>query len=310
MALLRSLLLKASDNRWLARNLPRFAFSRRAVRRFMPGEELQDALAECDRFAQQQVGTVITRLGENIGSTAEADAVTEHYLNALAEIERRALPTHLSVKLTQLGLDISADHAVAATMSITQRSAAVNAPVWIDMESSRYTDVTIDVFGRVREQHENVGLCVQAYLHRTADDLQKLLAATTAIRLVKGAYKEPEGVAMQDKRDVDANYLKCAAVLLQAAKHRVTGYPPAFATHDVAIINSIKQHAQQLGVPRDRFEFQLLYGINRTEQQKLAHEGYRVRVLISYGSAWFAWYMRRLAERPANIWFVLKSIVE
>ena len=309
MSLMRTLLLKGAESRWLARNLPRFYFSRRAVRRFMPGEDLSDALAEAGSLAQAGVGTVITRLGENIGSTAEADAVTTHYLAAIADIEHRGSPTHLSVKLTQLGLDISPAHAIEATKKITERSLQIGAPVWIDMESSRYTDVTIDVFDAVRAKHVNVGLCIQAYLHRTRKDLERLLERTTAIRLVKGAYNEPTDVAMQAKRDVDSNYIACAEQLLIAVKNGVVGYAPAFATHDVAIIREITRKAEQLGVSRDRYEFQLLYGINTAERERLAREGYRVRVLISYGSAWFAWYMRRLAERPANVVFVLKSLV-
>jgi proline dehydrogenase len=309
MGLSRSLLLKASESHWLARNLPRFRFSRRAVKRFMPGEELSDALRECTRFGAEGVGTIITRLGENITTIEEADEVTAHYRSALDDIERRALPTHISVKLTQLGLDISPDHAAACTQAITAQSARLKAPVWIDMESSRYTDVTLDIFRRVRAQHANVGVCLQAYLHRTRDDLENLLKSTTAIRLVKGAYKEPPEVALQQKRAVNQNYVACAQRLLEAVKAGTVGHAPGFATHDVAIIKRIAQHAEQLGVPRDRFEFQMLYGINRAEQQRLASEGYRLRVLISYGSAWFAWYMRRLAERPANVWFVLQSAI-
>lgn len=308
MNLMRSLLLKGSESRWLAYNLPRFAFSRRAVQRFMPGEELEDALRECDRFASSRIGTVITRLGENVTSIAEADAVTTHYVDALADIERRALPTHLSVKLTQLGLDISADHATRSVQKIAAASTQLNAPVWIDMEQSRYTNVTLEIFRQTRARTEMVGVCVQAYLHRTQQDLAELLAGTTAIRLVKGAYKEPANAALQSKRDVDQNYLSCAKRLLEAARAGTIGHAPGFATHDVAIIRTIKQYAQQLGVPREHYEFQMLYGINRAEQQRLASEGYRLRVLISYGSAWFAWYMRRLAERPANVWFVVKSM--
>ena len=309
MGLLRSLLLKGSESRWLAHNLPRLAFSRRAVRRFMPGETLGEALDECANLAQARMGSVITRLGENITDLSEAAEVHSHYLAAVADIGRRKLPTHISVKLTQLGLDISPDQAIQYTAAIAEASNAINAPVWIDMESSRYTQITLDVFAAVRARHENVGLCVQAYLHRTHQDIQQLLGTTTAIRLVKGAYKEPAAVAMQSKSDVDANYLKCAFTMLEAARAGHVGYVPAFATHDVAIINTINQRAKEMGVAREAYEFQLLYGINRAEQQKLANEGYRLRVLISYGSAWFAWYMRRLAERPANVWFVVKSLV-
>lgn len=308
MSLLRSALLKGAENQWLASTLPRLAFARRAVRRFMPGEQLEDALAECASLARTGVGTVITRLGENITTLPEAEQVCAHYQDSIADIARGALPTHLSVKLTQLGLDLSSDHATACLQRIARASSEINAPVWIDMESSHYTDGTIDVFRRTRQQCENVGICVQAYLKRTERDLRDLLTQTTAVRLVKGAYREPAGIAIQSKRAVDENYLACATRLLEAVKQRTVTYVPAFATHDVVLIRRIINRATQLGVARDSYEFQMLYGIRVAEQQKLAAEGFRLRVLISYGSAWFAWYMRRLAERPANVWFVVKSV--
>jgi proline dehydrogenase len=310
MSLMRSILLQASESRWLARNLPRYPFARRAVLRFMPGEELSDALGEAARLAETGVGSVVTRLGENIANTAEAEAVAAHYASAIDEIARRRLPVHLSVKPTQLGLDISAAQATQHTAEIAEHSAArLQAPVWIDMESSRYGDATLDLFHHTHERHHNLGICLQAYLHRTEADLNRLLEKTTAIRLVKGAYKEDSGVALQEKRAVDENYLKCAERMLMRAQPGVVGHAPAFATHDVAIIKKIKWHADKLGVPRQNYEFQMLYGINRDEQRSLSREGYRLRVLISYGSAWFAWYMRRLAERPENVWFALRSVL-
>jgi proline dehydrogenase len=309
MGLLRSILLKSSESRWLADQLPRYPFTRRAVRRFMPGETLDHALREAAQLSANGSGTIITRLGENIDTPAEANAVADHYLDALSDIARRDLPTHLSVKLTQLGLDISTAHAAACMQAITLASREIEAPVWIDMESSRYTDVTLEVFRRVREQNENVGVCVQAYLQRTSSDLAALLERTTAIRLVKGAYQEPAALAWQQKRDVDESYFACAVQLLDAAQRGTVGYVPAFATHDLALIRRIIARAGQMGLGPDQYEFQMLYGIRTAEQQKLASDGHRVRVLISYGSAWFAWYMRRLAERPANVWFALKSVL-
>ena len=217
MSVMRTALLKAAESQWLARNLPRYAFSRRAVRRFMPGEELHDALSECQRLAGRGIVSIITRLGENITSLAEAHTVRDHYIEALGDIERRSAPTHLSVKLTQLGLDISVQEAADHTAAITTASTRTGAPVWIDMESSKYVDATLDVFRRTRAQHENVGLCVQAYLHRTAQDVADLLTSTTALRLVKGAYREPAEVALQSKKEVDANYLALAIRMLETA---------------------------------------------------------------------------------------------
>jgi proline dehydrogenase len=275
----------------------------------MPGEMLEDALAECQRLAAVNTGSVITRLGENITSLDEAAEVARHYATALADIQRRALSTQLSVKLTQLGLDQSAEEVVRQTRQIAQQDTRPQSPIWIDMESSAYTERTLNVFRALRAETLNVGVCVQAYLLRTESDLQQLLEHSTAIRLVKGAYKEPATVAYQRKRDVDRNYLRCADMLLHATHKNISGHVPVFATHDVAIMAAIKARAQALGIPRTHYEFQMLYGINTAEQLKLVQEGYRLRVLISYGSAWFAWYMRRLAERPANVWFVMRSMM-
>lgn len=273
----------------------------------MPGESEQDALQECALLAPRGIGTVLTRLGENITQLEEASAVTSHYAALIADIQARQLPTHISVKLTQLGLDIDARHATNSVTALMRHAAPD--PIWIDMESSRYTDVTLDVFRQARAAGENVGLCVQSYLRRTAHDVAALLPETTAIRVVKGAYKEPADIAFARKADVDQNFIALARMLLERVKHGAIGNVPAFATHDVAIIRRITEMADALGVARSDYEFQLLYGINTPEQERLAREKYRVRVLISYGAAWFAWYMRRLAERPANVWFVVKSLV-
>lgn len=307
MSFFRSALLKASESKWLAARLPNYPFARRAVRRFMPGETAEAALAECSVLNKRGLGTVITRLGENIESEHEARAVAEHYRTVLAEIQNQRLPTQVSVKLTQLGLDI--DDQLAADSVMRLMRAAAGDTIWIDMEYSRYTDGTIDVFNAARDSSENIGVCVQAYLHRTMGDLEKLLQRTSAVRLVKGAYKESPAIAFARKGDVDRNYMKCARMMLERVRNGVAGNPPAFATHDVELIRGISEIAEQMGIPRNHYEFQMLYGIRAEEQQRLVREAYKARVLISYGEAWFAWYMRRLAERPANVWFVMKSML-
>jgi len=177
----------------------------------------------------------------------------------------------------------------------------------VDMEGSAYTDRTLDLVERARGKHENVGVCVQAYLHRTRDDVEKLIKLGIFVRLVKGAYNEPASVAMQKKSDVDINFLALASRCLQAVSAG-NGRPPAFGTHDMTLIESIKKAAGNLGVPQDAYEFEMLYGIGRDNQNRLAADGHLMRVLISYGRDWFPWYMRRLAERPANVWFVFKSL--
>jgi len=303
----RDLLLRASRSELLARQLVRRAFLRRALRRFMPGEHLSDALEAATGFAAAGVGTVLTQLGENVTSVAEAGAVRDHYLDVLQQVERRRLPTHLSVKLTHLGLDVDRDACEQAVRALAARAAGARTTLWIDMEDSRYTDATLDLFRRVRPDHPSLGLCLQAYLRRTGGDLEQLLRLAPAIRLVKGAYAEGPAVAFPRKRDTDASYRALAARLLEEAAH--AGARPVFGTHDMRLIRRIRENAAALGVPPGGYEFHLLYGIREADQRALAAQGETLRVLISYGSAWFAWYMRRLAERPANVWFVLKNLV-
>lgn len=305
--MMRNLLLWGSQNPWLSQKLPRYRFVQRAVRRFMPGEEVEAALTEAARLQGPTRGTIFTLLGENVTEPAEAEAVARHYASAIDTVEARGVDTEMSVKLTQLGLDLSPETAYEHTAALAGRAAAFGKHVWIDMESSAYVDATLDLFRRLRENHHNVGLCLQAYLYRTADDLDSLLPLAPAIRLVKGAYAEPPALAFPQKADVDANYFRLAQRLLDADL-LARGARPAFATHDPHLLGRIREEAAARGLDRSTYEFQMLYGIRRQEQDRLVADGYRLRVLISYGRAWFPWYMRRLAERPANLWFVMKSL--
>jgi proline dehydrogenase len=307
MSVARSLLLYASRSQRLAAALRGRRFVGRAVRRFMPGEELSAALDAAHRLAAAGIGTVLTKLGENVTTLAEAESVHLHYLDVLRDIHRTALPAQVSVKLTQLGLDLDRDACERALRSLVGRAAESGSTLWIDMEDSSYTDVTLDLFRRVRAGQPNVGVCLQAYLRRTPADLESLLPLEPAIRLVKGAYAEPPSVALPGKRDVDNAYYALAERLLEQAAHGKA--KPVFGTHDMPLVRRIRGRAVELGVPVRGCEFHLLYGIRANDQRALAAEGEAVRVLISYGSAWFAWYMRRLAERPANVWFVLKNLI-
>lgn len=304
--MLRNALLWASTNPFMAERLPRYRFVKKATRRFMPGEEMDDALREADRLREDGIDTTVTRLGENVDSAAEADAVVDHYREVLETIAGRDLPTEISVKPTQLGLDQSVD--AARNRLLTLVRGAGTSLVWIDMESSEYVDRTLEIFRAAREDHENVGVCLQAYLHRTADDLEALMPLHPAIRLVKGAYREPPDVAMESKGSVDANFRRLTANLLRARKRGEAGRP-VIATHDPQMIGEANRMAHELELPKDAYEFAMLYGIQAEEQRRLVRGGYSMRVLVSYGSAWFPWYMRRLAERPANVWFVLKQMV-
>ncbi|NNL30038.1 MAG: proline dehydrogenase [Gemmatimonadetes bacterium] len=303
--MLRNALLWASKNPALAEKLPRYGFVKKATKRFMPGEERSDALAQAEVLAKSGIATTTTLLGENLESLGEADGVLRHYLDSLAEIESRGLDTEISVKPTQLGLDYGVEEAEKRLLELTRATTSL---VWIDMEGSEYVDRTLEIFRNVKGKQGNVGLCIQSYLRRTESDLESLMPLQPDIRVVKGAYNEPESIAFPSKSDVDRSYVKLMQVLFRARLHGEAGRPVS-ATHDPKMIGETNRIAFELGLDKDKYEFAMLFGIQREEQLRLAKRGHEVRVLISYGSAWFPWYMRRLAERPANLWFVAKQIV-
>lgn len=308
MSLVRSALLAASQSRWLREKAARRGFVRRAVTRFMPGERLDDALAAAALLQDRGITSVVTFLGENVADEPEASAVSDHYLDVLERIRERRLTCEISVKLTHLGLDLSPAVAARLISRIAARARANGNRVWIDMESSAYTEATIAVYRGVHAEGPGTGLCLQAYLRRTRDDLESLLPLAPAIRLVKGAYKEPSQLAFPIKRDVDESFYALATRLLEARRAHA-GTHVVFGTHDPRLIGRVIEHAETMGLPARSYEFDLLYGIRRDEQERLTRQGHSVRVLISYGDYWFPWYMRRLAERPANLWFVARSVV-
>jgi proline dehydrogenase len=305
MGLARNTLLWISENRKLRQALPRYAFIRRAVSRFMPGEELEDALKAAELLKPQSINTVFTHLGENVTDESEARKDAQDYLETLRQVKQRGLDTHVSVKLTHLGLDLNERACIDNLVAIVTEAKAVGNMVWIDMEQSHYVDRTLDIYKQVRKEFPNVGLCLQAYLYRTEKDLEGLLPYSPVIRFVKGAYKEPHSIAFKKKSDVDANFFKLTTTLMQHVK---TGSKVVVGTHDTKLIRSIQDKAARLGLSKKEYEFHLLFGIQSNEQLRLAREGYSIRVLISYGSFWFPWYVRRLAERPANVWFVMRKM--
>jgi proline dehydrogenase len=305
--MMRGALLWASRNNWLRERAARYKSVRRSVARFMPGEQIADALAAARTMEDQGLGTVLTHLGENVSTAAEAESVTRHYLDALEQIRSAGLHSELSVKLTHLGLDLSHELCRANVEKIIQ-AADSNSILWIDMESSPYVDVTLDLYRTLRRSYSNVGVCLQAYLYRTADDLASLLPMGPAIRLVKGAYLEPAKVAFPRKADVDENYFDLATKLL-SKEARSAGVRTVIATHDLNLIHRVEVLARAENVTAADFQFVMLYGIQRAEQLRLARDGWRSGVLISYGTFWFPWYMRRLAERPANIGFVIRNLL-
>lgn len=303
---MRSLFLAGSQSKWLQEHAARHSFMRRAVSRFMPGETVSDALDAASLLHKESIGVVLTCLGENVTAPNEAEAVTAHYLDALALMRERNLTAELSVKLTHLGLDFDPELCYRNLARIA--GASSEGTLWIDMEATPYVDATLEIYRRSRTAQLRVGVCLQAYLYRTAADLESLLPLSPAIRLVKGAYKEPPDRAFPRKRDVDENFFTLATRLL-SADARAAHVRAAVATHDRQLIQRLTQYAGAQNIPKDSFEFQMLYGIQRAEQLRLAREGWRTAVLISYGSYWFPWYMRRLAERPANAWFVVRSLI-
>jgi proline dehydrogenase len=306
MSLMRSLLLAASQNRWLRERATHYSFVRGTVSRFMPGETLDDALGAAQTLRGRKIGTVFTYLGENIQDRSESQQVAEHYLKVLEGIRERGLRAEISVKLTQLGLDLSPDLCFEHLKAIIER-AQTDSTVWVDMEASSYVDATLDLYRRALMAHSNVGVCLQAYLHRTKDDLKKLLPLRPSIRLVKGAYNEPPEIAFSRKQDVDENYFELGKEMLRAKKAN-SCVRAAFGTHDVALIRQLADFASAEGFAKEDFEVQMLYGIQRAEQERLASEGCSSIVLVAYGSYWYPWFVRRLAERPANLWFMVRNV--
>ena len=273
----------------------------------MPGETVSDALAAAAALREQSIGTIFTQLGENVSDHAEAEQVTVHYLDVLERIRSQGLRTEVSVKLTQLGLDLNPELCYTNLSRIIE-NAGTRSVVWLDMEASNYVDPTLELYRRAKQAYANVGVCLQAYLLRTTRDLASLIPLGAAIRLVKGAYNEPPDVAFSRKKDVDENYFALAKQLL-GDEARARGVRAAMATHDQKLIHRITEFAASRGLSKDSLEFQMLYGIQRAEQHRLAQEGWNSIVLVAYGSFWFPWFMRRLAERPANAVFVIRNLL-
>lgn len=304
---MRGIFLWAARNAWLKDHLPRLWFMQRAVRRFMPGETLAAALDAGAPLEAAGIGTMYTRLGENLESLDEADAVADHYVEVLDAIAARGYRGEVSVKPTQLGLDLDEDRALAHLTRLAERAEATGSYLWVDMEGSDYVEATVRLYERLRAVAPRTGLCLQAYLRRTAADIERLRPLDPAIRLVKGAYDEPASIAYRDKRQVDASYVGLAVDFLKSGRGRPIRL--GLGTHDVALIEQIAEAVAPAGIGRDGFEVEMLYGIRAREQSRLAASGYRVQTLIAYGDAWYPWYMRRLAERPANVTFAIRSLL-
>jgi proline dehydrogenase len=308
MSLARKLLLAMSTNAWLRERATKTAFVRRSVSTFMPGERLEDAMAAAAEQQRRGIGTILTKLGENLTRVEEAEEVTRHYLEVLDTVKAAGLRAQISVKPTQLGLDLDKELCFNNIQRLVDRAAERENFVWIDMESSPYVDPTLDLFRRTRARSSSVGVALQAYLYRTAQDVESLIPLGAAIRMVKGAYLEPPSIAYPKKADVDENFYKLSCRLLAEDARRAGGLLH-IATHDPHLVDRLAAFIDQHQVPASAYEYAMLYGIQRQLQQRLVQAGRPLRVLIAYGEYWFPWYMRRLAERPANVWFVVKNIL-
>ena len=272
-------------------------------RRFIAGETTEDAITAVRQLQSQGLLSTLDYLGESVTSLAEADVATREYLHLIDAVDRAGVERNLSLKLTQLGLDVDRAICLDNLRKILTAAQVCGFFVRIDMESSAYTDLTLDMFDTVwKLGHRNAGVVLQSCLYRTEKDFERVNALGARIRLVKGAYREPKSVAFQQKSDVDAAYVRLARRLL------TEGTYPAIATHDESILDEVKRFVTERGVPRDAYEFQMLYGIRRDLQNALRHAGYRVRVYVPFGREWFPYFMRRLGERPANVTFVIKSV--
>jgi proline dehydrogenase len=272
------------------------------TRRFIAGENIDDAISSIIELNRAGMAATFDHLGESTTSRAEAEADVREYLRVLDRIEATDVNSNVSVKLTQLGLDIDEDYCLQNTRRIVEAAKRQANFVRIDMEDSSKTDATLGVFKRLYGEYGNVGIVLQAYLYRTEKDVDDVLAMGARVRLCKGAYKEPEAVAFPDKRDVDANFIRLMKKLLKSGVYH------GIATHDEKMIAATREFAASEGVSRDSFEFQMLYGVRRDLQLLLARDGYRMRIYVPYGESWYPYFMRRLAERPANVWFVLKNL--
>jgi len=300
---LRSLLLFLSSQRRLRRWVETSQLGRKLSSRFVAGETLDDALRVSRRINSEGITLTLDHLGESVTSLDEAARARDIYLEALAAILNQNVRGNVSLKLTQFGLDLSADACRGNVAQLVEQAARLGSFVRVDMESSAYTDRTIDLVEALHAQYGSVGTVIQAYLYRSRKDIERLNARRIRIRLCKGAYLESGTVAFPRKADVDRNYVELMKLLLNEGEY------PAIATHDQRIIEQTKAYAAARGIAPDRFEFQMLYGIRRDLQKQLVAAGYRMRLYVPFGEAWYPYFMRRLAERPANLFFLARNLL-
>ena len=312
--MLRSTFIYLSRLRWAQSLITRLPPARAMAGRFVAGDTLAEAMAVTERLNRRGLNVSLDLLGESVTNAGEAARAADEYLRALEAIGASQARANISVKLTQMGLDLGPEVCLPNVRRVVEKARAVGAFVRVDMEGTPYTDRTLAMVRQLRLGFENVGVVLQAYLYRTEQDLLGLAAEHTRVRLCKGAYQEPPDKAFPRKRDVDANYLKLARLLLDYAARAALADPAgrvpplcALATHDERMIADAQRYASDHAMSRQAFEFQMLYGIRPGLQEQLASAGYAVRVYVPYGTHWYPYFMRRLAERPANVWFFLSN---
>ena len=277
--------------------------SRRVALRFVAGEKISEAVDALRVLNRKGFSATLDYLGEMVTNREDAAKATDEYLNALRQISLCQLNSNVSLKLTQFGLGIEEDFCASNVEQVVKLASELNNFVRMDMEGSAYTESTLRIFTRLRRQYENVGIVIQAYLFRSEKDIEDTLQLGGRIRLCKGAYKEPPEISFKEKSKTDSNFIKLMKILLKS------GIYHGIATHDPAMITATKEFARSENIPQDRYEFQMLYGVRRDLQEALLKEGYRVRIYVPYGDEWYSYLMRRMAERPANLFFVLRNLV-
>ncbi|HTU45616.1 MAG TPA: proline dehydrogenase family protein [Bryobacteraceae bacterium] len=302
--MLRRTLLHLSEQGWLRHWMERSPISRKLTSRFIAGSTLADGILVLKKLLRDRMLGTLDFLGENVKSLQEAAQSREAYLAALNQIEREQLPATVSIKLTQFGLDFSEEACCDNVAALVERAAAMKSRIEIDMESSDYTDRTLKVVTSLQERFPGlVRAVIQAYLYRSEEDIRMLSERNIPVRLCKGAYNEPASAAFPGKTDVDANYVKLMKLLLDEGTY------PAIASHDEKIIRQALRHIREQNIAHDRFEFQMLYGIRRDLQRELVGQNFRLRLYVPYGDAWYPYFMRRLAERPANVLFLARNLL-
>lgn len=311
--MLREFFLYLSRASWAQTFITRFPLARAMAMRFVAGESTAEAIAAIRALNAKGINVTMDFLGESVSTRAEAEQAAAEYVRALEQIAASGVRANVSLKLTQFGLDIDRDFCLENVRRVVAKAQAVGTFVRVDMECTPHTDLTLDIVADLRREFSNVGTVLQAYLYRTEADLLALADAGVRVRLCKGAYQEPADKAYPEKADTDANYIKLSKLLLDRggnAPADPTGRTPALAalaTHDEKMIAAAKAYVAEKQIPREQFEFQMLYGVRSQLQEQLVREGYAVRAYVPYGTHWYPYFMRRLAERPANVWFFISN---